>query len=180
VQYRQYHNQPADSPLHKWLTEMWAAVWRETTGRFEVATFVQNDGIPGGDPQVLEMLVAGRVEFSTLMGGLLGAVVPVVEIQCVPFAFGNQAHVFAAMDGELGDYLRAELAVKGIYALPGASFEDGFRQITTRTKPIQNADDLTGSTRSNGTSASRTTCGRVSTCWQTSKPGMRSRATRTR
>lgn len=146
MQYKQYHNQPADSPLHKWLTEMWAAVRAETAGRFEVATCAQNDGIPGGDPQALEMLMAGEVEFFTLMGGLLGAVVPVAEIQCVPFAFKNQARVFTAMDGELGDYLRAELAAKGIYALPRASFENGFRQITTRTKPIRNADDLTGLT----------------------------------
>ena len=29
---RQFHNQPADSPLHKRLVEMWAAVKEETGG----------------------------------------------------------------------------------------------------------------------------------------------------
>ena len=141
---KQYHNQPADSPLHRWLAEMWAAVRAETAGCFEVTTFAENAKIPGGDPEALEMLIAGELEFFTLMGGLLGTVVPVAEIQCVPFAFKSQAHVFSAMDGELGDYLRAELAAGGVYALPRATFENGFRQITTSTKPIRDADDLVG------------------------------------
>jgi tripartite ATP-independent transporter DctP family solute receptor len=142
----QYHNQPADSPLHGWLTGMWAAVRAQTGGRFEVDTCPQNNGIAGGDPAALELLVAGEIQFFTLMGGLLGAVVPVAEIQGVPFAFRSQADVFAAMDGALGEYLRAELAAQGIHALPRATFENGFRQITTRSRPIRSADDLAGLT----------------------------------
>ena len=33
---RQFHNQPVDSPLHKRLVEMWAAVKAETHGRVDV------------------------------------------------------------------------------------------------------------------------------------------------
>lgn len=90
------------------------------------------------------MLLAGAIQFYTLMGGLLGAVAPVAEIQGVPFAFKSHAQVFAAMDGELGDYLRGELAAKGIHALPRATFENGFRQISTMTWPVRTADDLAG------------------------------------
>lgn len=144
--YVQYHNQPADSPLHHWLTAMWTAVRDETDGAFEVQTCPQNNGIAGGDPSALELLVAGEIHFFTLMGGLLGALAPVAEIQGVPFAFRSHEDVFAAMDGPLGDYLRAELADKGIHALPRATFENGFRQITTRSRPIRGADDLVGLT----------------------------------
>lgn len=141
---RQFHNQPSGSPFDRWLTELWAAVRAETGGTLDVKVCPQNDGIPGGDPQALQMLLAGEVEFYTLMGGLLGSVAPVAEITGLPFAFASHAQVFAAIDGGLGDYVREELLAKGIYALPRACFENGFRQISTSTKPIRTADDLVG------------------------------------
>src|SRR5437016_13463706 len=63
---RQFHNQPADSPLHKRLVEMWAAVKTETGGRVDVATFADNDQLPGSDPAALKMLVDGELDFFTL------------------------------------------------------------------------------------------------------------------
>jgi tripartite ATP-independent transporter DctP family solute receptor len=144
--WRQFHNQPADSPLHRWLVRMWAAVRVETQGRVEVRVCPQNDGIAGGDPAALEMLLAGDVEFFTLMGGLIGTVVPVADMQGLPFAFRDHAHVFAVMDGEFGDFLRREMAAQGIYALRRATFENGFRHITTRTRPIRHSGDLEGLT----------------------------------
>jgi tripartite ATP-independent transporter DctP family solute receptor len=142
--YRQFHNQPAGSPLDRWLTEMWAVVKGESGGQLDVEVCPQNHGIAGGDPQALQMLLAGELEFYTLMGGLLGTVAPVAEITGLPFAFASHAQVFAAIDGELGDYVRRELLAKGIYAVPRACFENGFRHISTSTKPIRTADDLVG------------------------------------
>jgi tripartite ATP-independent transporter DctP family solute receptor len=142
ISYRQFHNQPAASPLDRWLGEMWNAVSTETGGRLSVRVCPQNDGIAGGDPEALRMLLGGEIELYTLMGGLLGSVAPVAEIQNVPFAFRDQAHVFSAMDGALGDHLREELAAHGIYMVPRACFENGFRHITTRTRPIASTDDL--------------------------------------
>ncbi|WP_028954218.1 TRAP transporter substrate-binding protein [Synechocystis sp. PCC 7509] len=141
---KQFHNQPKDSPLHKSLVAMWAAVKTETGGRFQVQTFAQNNNIPGSDPQALKMLVAGELEFFTLWGAILGAVVPVAEIQALPFIFKNRQQVFSVMDGKLGDYLRQEMALKGIYGFPQGCFENGYRQISTSTKPISDAADLVG------------------------------------
>lgn len=115
---------------------MWAAVNAETGGRLDVKVCPQNDGLLGGDPEALQMLLAGEVEFYTLMGGLLGVVAPVAEITGLPFAFASHAQVFAAIDGDLGDYVRHDLLAKGIYAVPRACFENGFRHISTSTKPI--------------------------------------------
>lgn len=142
--YRQFHNQPAGGPLDRWLTALWGEVRNATAGRLDVRVCPQNDGIPGGDPQALEMLRAGAVEFYTLMGGLLGAVVPVAEITGLPYVFASPARAFAAMDGALGDHLRGGLLAEGIYAIPRACFDNGFRHITTRSRPIRAADDLVG------------------------------------
>jgi tripartite ATP-independent transporter DctP family solute receptor len=144
IEMRQFHNQTIDSTLHKRLVEMWAAVEMETGGKIRVRTFPENDKLAGGDPQALKMLVSGEVEFYTLMGGILGEVVPIADIQGMPFAFKDSPQVYAALDGDLGDLLRAEAMTKGIYALPSGCFENGFRQITSSTHPIRSVADLNG------------------------------------
>jgi len=141
---RQFHNQTDDTPLHKRLTEMWAAVEQETGGRLRVKVFAENNKVPGGDPQARDMLVKGELEFFTLMGGILDEVVPIADIQGMPFAFKDSNQVYAALDGDLGDLLRAEAMTKGIYALPKACFENGFRHITSSTHPIRTVADLKG------------------------------------
>ncbi len=141
---RQFHNQPPESPLHKQLSEMWAAVKTETNGRVDVQTFPENDHIAGGDPAALSMIVDGSLDFLTLNGGLIGTVVPAANVQSVAFAFRDTAQVFAALDGDLGEYLRREMSAKGIYAVPKGCFDNGFQQLTCRPKPIRTAADLQG------------------------------------
>jgi TRAP-type transport system periplasmic protein len=143
-QLRQFHNQPAESPLHKRLVEMWAAVKMETGGRVDVKTFPDNDQLPGGDPDALKMLINGELDFFTLNGGLIGTVVPAANVQGIPFAFRTEAQVYRAIDGDLGEYLAKEMATKGIYALPRGCFENGFRQITCSKRPVRTVDDLKG------------------------------------
>jgi hypothetical protein len=55
----------------------------------------------------------------------------------------NSTQVFAALDGELGDYLRDEMLAKGLYAFH-RWFDNGFHHFTTRAKPIRTVDDLAG------------------------------------
>lgn len=115
-----------------------------TGGALDIAVHAQNGGIAGSDPAALDMLVAGELEFMTLMGGILGRVVPAAEIQGLPFAFASHAQVHAAMRGPLGDYLRGEMAAKGIVAFRGGTLENGFRHIASIDRPVRTAADLAG------------------------------------
>ena len=142
--FTQYHNQTADSPLHRRLVEMWTTVGDESGGRVEARVFAENNKHPGSDPAVLEMLVSGEIQFFTLMGGILGNVVPAMNVQQVPFAFGTAAAAHRAMDGALGAYLRREMAAKGIVGFPVAAFDNGIRQIAGRTRPVRTPADLAG------------------------------------
>src|SRR4051812_40074878 len=90
--FTQYHNQVAASPLHTQLVAMWDAVHAETRGRVETRVYAQNNNIAGSDPQALKMLVAGEIQFFTLMGGVLDSVVPATAVQDMPFAFRSAAH----------------------------------------------------------------------------------------
>jgi tripartite ATP-independent transporter DctP family solute receptor len=142
--FTQYHNQAADSPLHLRLVEMWTTIRKETGGRVETTVFPENNKIAGSDPQALQMLVSGEIQFFTLMGGILGNVVPVAEVQQVPFAFRSPTHAHQTMDGPLGAYLRDEMANKGIRGFPAGAFDNGMRQIGCTKRPIKVADDLIG------------------------------------
>jgi TRAP-type transport system periplasmic protein len=137
-----YHNQTSDSPLHLRLVEMWTAIRSQTNGRVVTTVFPENNKIPGSDPEALQMLVSGEIQFFTLMGGILGNVVPVAEVQQVPFAFRSAAHAHRTLDGELGAYLRQEMAAKGIWGFSVGVFDNGMRQIGGTKRPIRVAADL--------------------------------------
>jgi len=141
---RQFHNQPAGSPLDKWLTQMWDTVKAETNGRVQVATIPDNNKLAGGDPAALNMVASGELDFFTLNGGSIGNLVPATNVQGVLFAFRSTEQVFESLDGDLGDYLREEMKAKGIYAVPKGCFDNGMHQITCATRPIKTVDDLQG------------------------------------
>jgi tripartite ATP-independent transporter DctP family solute receptor len=142
--FRQYHNQTATSPLHKRLVEMWTAIRDETRGRLDVQVLPDNNRTPGSDPAVLKMLRSGEIQFFTVMGGILGSVVPAAEVQQMPFWFRTAAHAHRAMDGSLGAYLREEMAANGIFGFPVGAFDNGMRQIAGTKRPIARPGDLAG------------------------------------
>jgi tripartite ATP-independent transporter DctP family solute receptor len=142
--FAQYHNQLEDTPLHRRLTEMWEAVRKESGGRVDTHVYAYNNKNPGSDPAVLKLLVSGEVQFFTLMGGILGNVVPAANIQQVPFAFRSAEQAHKVVDGALGAYLIQEMAAKGIVGFPVGAFENGMRQIAGRTRPIRVPADLAG------------------------------------
>jgi tripartite ATP-independent transporter DctP family solute receptor len=140
----QYHNQTADSSLHARLTEMWTAIRKETGGQVDAQVFPLNNNVQGSDPAALKLLVAGEIQFFTLMGGLLSAVVPVADVQQVPFAFHSAPHAHRAMDGALGAYIREEMTAKGIHGFPVGAFDNGMRQIAATNRAVNAPGDLKG------------------------------------
>jgi tripartite ATP-independent transporter DctP family solute receptor len=144
MHFTQYHNQTADSSLHKRLTEMWATVRTETGGKVGADVFALNNNVTGSDPAALKMLISGEIQFFTLMGGILGLSVPVAEIQQVPFAFKTAPQAHQAMDGALGAYIVQEMAAKGIHGFAVGAFDNGMRQMTPVAKPIVVPADLKG------------------------------------
>jgi tripartite ATP-independent transporter DctP family solute receptor len=142
--FAQYHNQAASGPLHKNLTALWDAVRAETNGRVETTVYAENNKLPGGDPDALKMLIAGEIQFFTLMGGIIGTVVPVAEAQQLPFAFKSAAEAHKAIDGPLGKYIGEEMAAKGMHLFPVAGFDNGMRQVASIPRAVATPDDFAG------------------------------------
>jgi TRAP-type transport system periplasmic protein len=140
----QYHGQSGGSTLHGNLVGMWAAIAAETDGRVRASVHAENGKVAGGDPTALRMLMAGEIQFYTLMGGIIGTVVPVAEVQQVPFAFGSAAQAHKAIDGPLGRLIGDEMAAKGMHLFVQGGFDNGMRQVASVTRAVATPDDLAG------------------------------------
>jgi TRAP-type transport system periplasmic protein len=113
----------------------------ETNGRLNITIYPNS--VLGGDTSMISETISGAMQMYVLPIDLLAPRDPVFGIFGVGFAFPDYDHVWAAVDGDLGDLLRAKAEKVGLYCLQ-KSFDHGYRQITTRTKPITNPEDLRG------------------------------------
>ena len=112
-----------------------------TSGRVNIKLFPANQ--LGSDTDLLTQVRNGSVEFFNLSSLILATFVPISGITSVGFAFKNYDDVWKAMDGELGNYISAEIAKTPIFTL-SKIWDNGFRHITSSTREIKAAADLKG------------------------------------
>ncbi|MGY3595845.1 tripartite ATP-independent transporter DctP family solute receptor [Bradyrhizobium sp. USDA 4341] len=86
---------------------------------------------------------SGALEMVLMPDIILGTLVPLASINAMGFAFDNEVDVHAAMDGDLGAHIRGRIAGSGLSVMSNF-WENGFRQITSSTKPINHPEDLRG------------------------------------
>lgn len=139
--YKYANNLPETHPMNLRAREMAAAIKQETNGRFDLQIFPNSQ--LGSDTDTLSQIRSGGVEFFTLSGLILSTLVPAASINGMGFAFPDYDTVWKAMDGDLGAYIRAQIAKANLVAMDKI-WDNGFRQTTTSTKPVQTPDDFRG------------------------------------
>ena len=139
--YKYANNLPITHPMNTRAREMADAIKAETDGRVEITIFPSNQ--LGSDTDMLSQVRSGGIEFFTLSGLILATLVPPASINGIGFAFPDYEAVWKAMDGELGAYVRAQIAKANLVAMEKI-WDNGFRQTTTSTKPIAGPDDFRG------------------------------------
>jgi tripartite ATP-independent transporter DctP family solute receptor len=130
-----------DHPLNVRLKEAAGLIREQTHGDVEIRIFPSSQ--LGGDVDVLSQLRSGAVDFFTLSGLILSNYIPVTAIHGVGFAFKDYDVVWNALDGDLGNHLRQQIAKAGLHAFD-KNWDDGFTQFFSSTKPINTPDDLQG------------------------------------
>jgi tripartite ATP-independent transporter DctP family solute receptor len=135
------NNLPVSHPMNTRAQEAAAKIKAESKGRVEIEVFPNNQ--LGGDTDMLSQVRTGAIDYFTLSGLILATLVPVASINGIGFAFKSYDQVWAAMDGELGSHVRAAVAKAGLHSLDKI-WDNGYRQITSSTKPINTPDDLKG------------------------------------
>jgi tripartite ATP-independent transporter DctP family solute receptor len=139
--YKYANNQPPVHPMNVRAKQAVEAIKTETNGRLDIQIFPSNQ--LGSDTDTLSQLRSGGVEMFNLSGLILSTLVTPAALNGLGFAFANYDSVWKAMDGELGGYIRAQIAKSNLVALDKI-WDNGFRQITSSTKPINSPDDLKG------------------------------------
>lgn len=134
------HTAPESFPIHKRLVEAAAEIGEKSGGRIELS--IHPDGLLGGQLGLLAQVRAGSVEMTPVTGQSLAGVLGSVFVQSVGFGFAGYDKLWPALDGDLGKALRGQIQQRlGMVAMERC-WDFGFRQITTRAKPIVVAADL--------------------------------------
>ena len=135
------HDTNVNHPLHTSATKMAEGIRAATNGRVDMQVFPASQ--LGSDTDMLSQLRSGGLEMMALSGLILSTLVPAASISGIGFAFPDYDAVWKSMDGDLGAYIRAQIAKSGIVAMDRI-WDNGFREVTTSTKPIVTAVDLAG------------------------------------
>ena len=132
---------PVTHSVNARLKEAISAIAAETQGRVAIDLFPNNQ--LGSDSDMMSQIRSGALEMATFPGTVMSTLIPVTAITGVGFAFSGYDKVWAAMDGAMGDHIRAAIAKVGL--VPFATvWDNGFRQITSSSRPIRTPEDLKG------------------------------------
>ncbi len=135
------NNASVGHPVNIRAAEVAQRVKADTNGRVEIQIFPNSQ--LGGDTDSISQLRSGGIDMLTLSGLILSIFVPAASINGIGFAFPDYATVWKAMDGKLGEYVRGQIAKSGLIVMD-RMWDNGFRQMTTSSKPIQTQADLDG------------------------------------
>src|SRR5215475_5114845 len=131
---------PATHPINKRASEASDAIRAATNGRLEMQIFPNSQ--LGGSTDMLSQVRSGALDIFTV-GSPLANLLPVSSISSIAFAFPNFDEVWTAVDGDLGAHVRQHINALGLVAFD-KMWDNGFRQITTSNKPINEPNDLKG------------------------------------
>ncbi|MEA2757721.1 MAG: TRAP-type transport system periplasmic protein [Methylobacteriaceae bacterium] len=139
--FKMANNTPESHPLSIRMREAAANILKESDGKVDIQVFPNNQ--LGSDTDMLSQLRSGALEFFTISGLILATLVPAASINGIGFAWSGYDKVWPAMDGELGAYIRAQIAKANLHTFEKI-WENGFRQITSSTREIKTPEDLKG------------------------------------
>ena len=135
------NNIPVTHPSTVRIKEAAETIRKESGGKVDIQVFPNNQ--LGGDTDMLSQVRSGAIDIFPLSGLILQTLVPLAGINGLAFAFKDYQTVWAAMDGELGAFVRAAIAKVNLHVFE-KPLDNGYRQITSSTKPINTAADLKG------------------------------------
>jgi tripartite ATP-independent transporter DctP family solute receptor len=133
--------QDPSHPVNKRAQEAIDRIRTATNGRLDIKLFPANQ--LGSDTDLLSQIRNGGVEFFNQASVVLSTLVPAAGIVNTGFAFHDYNEVWKAMDGPLGAHVRAQIEKVGLLTM-SKPWDNGFRQVTTSTKPVKTPDDLKG------------------------------------
>ena len=131
--YKYGNNLPPAHPMNVAAKQAAERIREETNGRLDIQIFPSSQ--LGSDTDTLSQLRSGGVEFFTLSGLILSTLVPAAALNGIGFAFPDYDSGVAG-HGRRPRRLRSRQIAKANLVAMDKIWDNGFRQITTSTKPI--------------------------------------------
>jgi len=131
--------QSLTQPINARLEQACARIQQASGGRIELKFFPASQ--LGSDTDLITQVRSGGVEFLNIAGSVISTVAAGAAITNVGFAFADYDQAWKAVDGPVGEYVRAQIEKAGLQIVAKAS-DNSFRQITSASKPIKTPADL--------------------------------------
>ena len=97
----------------------------------------------GSERELAEGVRLGTINMTSVAAeGALPAWVPELQAFGLPFIIRDREHIYKVLDGSVGKELESKLNAQGFVVL--GWWELGFRNMTSKDKPIRTPDDLKG------------------------------------
>jgi tripartite ATP-independent transporter DctP family solute receptor len=112
-----------------------------TNGRYKLQMFP--GGVLGAEKEVVEQTQVGAIQIARISLGVLGPIVPDVNVFNMPFVFRNPAHMRMVIDGPIGDELLKKITDSPAKLVALGWMDSGSRSLYTK-KAVRSIDDLKG------------------------------------
>lgn len=129
-----------DYPVSHGMEAFMAEVAEKTDGAVKGKVF--HAGVLGSQPDAIEQLRLGIIDFGVFSLGPMGQAVPATNVVSLPFIFKGIPQMYRLMDGKGGAALGKALEEKGIVAL--GFYDAGARSFYNSIKPINTPADVQG------------------------------------
>ena len=131
---------PASHPVHQALVMFADKVKEKTKGEVTITVFPA--GQLGQEQDYIQGIKLGAMEMTKVSSAPLGQFSPSLQVVSLPFIWRNLEHQHSVLSGPIGTRLMNDLDKQGFKGL--AFFDAGFRNVTTRDKPVKVPTDLKG------------------------------------
>ncbi|WP_221568370.1 DctP family TRAP transporter solute-binding subunit [Alkalihalobacillus sp. TS-13] len=131
---------PNDHPWGHGAEEFKKIVEEKTDGKIKVKIY-GNGQLAGSGREIQEGAKVGTIDIG-ISSTPMAQMNPHVDIFSLPYIFESREQAWEVLDGPIGEKVGSYLEEHNLKHL--AYWEDGFRQVTNNTKPIQSPEDFKG------------------------------------
>lgn len=129
-----------DYPVSIAMESFAAEIAEKTNGELTAKTF--HNGVLGSQPDAIEQIRLGVIDFGEFSLGPMGTSVPETNVVSLPFIFPSIPAMYEMMDGEVGDAIGAGMIERGI--VPLGWYDAGARSFYNSVRPINTPADVEG------------------------------------
>ncbi|MGY6709774.1 MAG: DctP family TRAP transporter solute-binding subunit [Rhizobiaceae bacterium] len=140
--FRLSHNTGDATTWHRGAEKFNELLREATDGEMEIRVF-PNAQLSGGDQmRQAEMVGRGALDFVVTSAINVTPLAPEMAVFSLPYLYGSYEDVDATTDGAPGERMKEIMEGHNIMVL--AWGENGFREVTNNTRPIQSPEDMRG------------------------------------